>query len=55
MTEADKIQKLTKNFSSLDEKGKNYTAAMVEALAQLSSAAARPNYADAEWNLRPPE
>ena len=33
MTEAEKIKKLTKNFLCLNEDGKTYTAALVEALA----------------------
>ena len=32
MTEAEKLQKLTGNFLCLNEEGKKYTAAMVEAL-----------------------
>ena len=54
MTEAEKLQKLTKNFLCLNEEGKKYTAAMVEALAQASTAAVSYNLADGGPNITSP-
>lgn len=54
MTEAEKIKKLTKNFLCLNEDGKTYTAALVEALAQASTAAVSYNLADGGPNIASP-
>ena len=54
MTEAEKIKKLTKNFLCLNEDGKTYTAALVEALAQASTAAVPYNPADGGPNIASP-
>ncbi len=54
MTEAEKIKKLTKNFLCLNEDGKTYTAALVEALAQASTAAVSYNLADEGPNITSP-
>ena len=54
MTETEKIKKLTKNFLCLNEDGKTYTAALVEALAQASTAAVSYNLADGGPNITSP-
>lgn len=54
MTEAEKIKKLTKKFLCLNEDGKTYTAALVEALAQASTAAVSYNLADEGPNIPSP-
>ena len=54
MTEAEKIKKLTKKFLCLNEDGKTYTAALVEALAKASTAAVSYNLADGGPNIPSP-
>ena len=54
MTEAEKIKKLTKKFLCLNEDGKTYTAALVEALVQASTAAVSYNLADGGQNIPSP-
>ena len=54
VTEAEKLQKLTENFLCLNEEGKKYTAAMVEALAHACAGAVPRNYVDGEPNIYPP-
>lgn len=54
MTEAEKIKKLTKKSLCLNEDGKTYTAALVEALAQAFTVAVSYNLADGGPNITSP-